>query len=165
MVYVSASLMLGAFALLTYPLWALGSEQFDLEQELGILFLPFGLVTMLVGLTAIDPLTTTIGGTFGNPEFDTATRITAPGGARRGLDYDPREPVNCRQCRSVIPAEYAQCRRCARARPCRSCGRPLGVVLDRPTCPACGQAEPLCNCAGIVRASSLTPHERVRARR
>jgi len=27
----------------------------------------------------------------------------------------------------------------------------LGIVLDRPTCPACARAEPLCNCQILPR--------------
>ncbi|MGB6442202.1 MAG: hypothetical protein WBF81_02765, partial [Thermoplasmata archaeon] len=62
------------------------------------------------------------------------------------LQYNPREPVRCRYCGSLVAFDLAQCPRCARARECRTCSRPLGVVLDRATCPLCARAEALCNC-------------------
>jgi hypothetical protein len=164
MVAVAVGLILVAFGLITFPLWALGTEEFDAEQEAGILFLPFGLAIMLVALTAPDPTSTTIGGAFGNPEFDAAAPAGERGPQRRRLAYDPREPVGCPHCRTFVAPELAQCPRCARARPCRSCGRSLGLVLDRPTCPPCGQAEPLCNCPSLARKGPRTPHERVRSR-
>ncbi|MCI4365013.1 MAG: hypothetical protein L3K10_02980 [Thermoplasmata archaeon] len=156
MVTVAGMLLLVAGALISFPLWALGNEQFDWEQEAGILFLPFGLAIMLVAVTALDPRLTTVGGTFGNPEFDPA-RPKGPSSSAppKRLAYEPREPVNCRFCRTVITADLSQCPRCARARGCRGCGRPLGMVLDRPTCPSCAQAEPLCNCPLLPRRSAV----------
>ena len=160
---VAAVLIVTAFGLIGFPLWALGAEQFDIEQELGILFLPFGLAVLLVGLTALDPRTTTVGGAFGNVEYDRA-RTRRPAPARRSrLDYDPRGEVNCRFCRAIIAADLTLCPRCGRARLCRSCGRPLGQVLSRPTCPTCGQAEPLCNCPVLARSVAVpTPSSRGR---
>ncbi|MGD0256594.1 MAG: hypothetical protein ABSB90_01765 [Thermoplasmata archaeon] len=161
---VASVLILLAFAMISFPLWALGLEQFDVEQEFGILFLPFGLVIMLVGLTALDPRTTTIGGAFGNAEFDSAPSKPTPGPVRTRLAYDPNGHVNCRYCRTIITADLTQCPRCGRARLCRTCARPLGTVLDRPTCPACGRAEPLCNCPSLPRRSAV-PAPSTRGRR
>jgi hypothetical protein len=163
MVGVGAVLLVFAMALVGFPLYALGSEQFDLEQELGILFLPFTLVILLVGLMALDPRTTTVGGTFGNPEFDAARAKSAgPEGPIRRR-YNPLEEVHCPSCRSLVAPDLTQCPRCGRARPCRSCDRPLGTVLDRPTCPACGQAEVFCNCPSLPRRPSVpTPSSRGR---
>jgi hypothetical protein len=165
MVGISATLIVIAIGLVSFPLWATGSEQFDLEQEVGILFLPFGLVTMLVGLTAPDPETTTVGGAFGNREFDRRPRTGPRPEPRRRLSYSPVEPIRCPQCRTYVAAELIRCPRCARPRPCRSCGRPLGLVLERPTCPACGRAEPLCNCPSLGRTGSGVPRDRVGTRR
>jgi hypothetical protein len=164
MVGVAGVLIVTAIALVSFPLWALGSEQFDLEQEVGILFLPFSLVALLVGLTALDPRTTTVGGAFGNAEFDPTVPKPASGPQRTRLAYDPNEEVLCRFCRTVVTADLTQCPRCARARPCRSCERPLGTVLERPTCPACGQAEALCNCPPLPRRTAV-PAPSTRGRR
>ncbi len=164
MVGVALVLLLAAAGLVTFPLWALGTEQFDFEQEFGILFLPVTLGVLLVGLTAIDPTSTTVGGAFGNTDFDPARSKPAPVPSRHRLSYDPREEVNCRFCRSIITADLSQCPRCGRARPCRSCARPLGVVLSRPTCPTCARAEALCNCRPIPRAA-VVPAASTRGRR
>jgi hypothetical protein len=152
---VAGVLIVVALGLVSFPLWALGSEQFDIEQEVGILFLPFSLVGLLVGLTALDPRTTTVGGAFGNAEFDPPPPKAEPGPGRTRLPYNPLEEVNCRYCRTIITPNLTRCPRCGRVRLCRSCGRPLGEVLDRPTCPACGQAEALCNCASLPRGTAV----------
>ncbi|MCI4373002.1 MAG: hypothetical protein L3K02_05110 [Thermoplasmata archaeon] len=152
---VAAVLIFFGLALVSFPLWALGSEQFDVEQEIGILFLPFTLVGLLVGLTALDPLTTTVGGAFGNPEFDPSPAKVPSGSPRTRLAYDPVGDVHCPFCRTIITTDLTQCPRCGRARPCRSCERPLGLVLDRPTCPACARAEALCNCPPLPRRTSV----------
>jgi hypothetical protein len=164
MVGVASVLLVFALALISFPLWALGSEQFDVEQEIGILFLPFALVGFLVGLTALDPRTTTVGGAFGNAEFDRPPPKVDPGVPRNRMPYNPNEEVNCRFCRTIITPDLTQCPRCGRARPCRGCERPLGMVLDRPTCPACAQAEALCNCAPLPRRAAV-PAPSTRGRR
>ncbi|HXQ48459.1 MAG TPA: hypothetical protein VN842_01580 [Thermoplasmata archaeon] len=153
---IAATMLLLAVALLAFPLWALGVEQFDAEQEAGILFLPFGLMILLVGLTALDPRTTTIGGAFGNAEFDPERPRSPSAPQRTRLAYDPTGDVLCRFCRTVVTADLTQCPRCGRARPCRSCERPLGSVLNRPTCPACARAEVFCNCPPLPRRTAVS---------
>ncbi len=145
------------FGLVAYPIVFLGGEQLDLEQEIGFLVAPLGLVVVMLGALAQDPERTTVGGAFGNPEM--ALRRPeragpAPVEPRATRLFNPHEPANCRFCRTVIAADLAQCPRCARPRECRNCGRPLGIVIDRPTCPACGRAEPFCNCPQLVRPAS-----------
>jgi len=161
---IAAVMILLAFVLMSFPLWALGTEQFDGEQEAGILFLPFGLMILLVGLTALDPRSTTIGGAFGNAEFDPSPPKPTALPPRTRLAYDPTEDVHCRFCRSIITADLTQCPRCGRARPCRSCERPLGTVLERPTCPACARTEVLCNCPPLPRRTAV-PLPSTRGRR
>jgi hypothetical protein len=152
---VAGVLIFTALALISFPLWALGAEQFDVEQEIGILFLPFGMVIMLVGLSALDPRSTTVGGAFGNDEIEPTKPKQVRPVARGRLAYDPHGDVNCRFCRTIITADLTQCPRCGRARPCRSCERPLGRVLDRPTCPACARPEALCNCPPLPRRAAV----------
>jgi hypothetical protein len=140
------------FALVAYPIALTGTEQLDLEQEVGFLLAPVGLVVVMLGALALNPERTTVGGTFGNPEADLDR--TARGRSlepRPARPFHPYEPVDCRYCRTVITADLAQCPRCARPRECRSCGRPLAMVEDRVTCPACKRTEALCNCPHLAR--------------
>jgi hypothetical protein len=157
------------FGLVAYPIVVFGGEQLDLEQEIGFLVAPLGLVVVMLGALAHDPERTTVGGAFGNPELaarrpDRGAHPTLEPRANRV--FNPHEPVNCRYCRTVIAADLALCPRCARPRECRNCGRPLGIVMDRPTCPACARAEPFCNCPQLARPAtsssvkSSTPRRR-----
>ena len=140
------------FALVAYPIAFTGHEQLDVEQEVGFLFAPVGLVVVMLGALAQNPERTTVGGTFGNPEADRGrsprARSFEPRAARL---YNPHEPVNCKYCRTVITADLAQCPRCARPRDCRTCGRPLGIVQDRVNCPGCHRSEALCNCPHLAK--------------
>jgi hypothetical protein len=150
--YIAVAVLLAAVALAAFPIWSQGSEQFDAEQELGILLVPFGLVTLLIAGTTPDPTRTTIGGAFGNPEYDRRPRWRrARESPRPRVPPNYREAVQCLHCGTLIAPELAQCLRCARARACRTCGRPLGLVLERPTCPACARPEPFCNCPVLPR--------------
>ncbi len=153
--YLGAALLLLSVALLAFPLWARGVERFDLEQEFGILLLPAGLLTLLAAGTSADPRRTTVGGAFGNPEFDRSP--TRPSPVPGGTAFHPREPVLCHECGTVVVAEAAQCPRCGRARACRRCGRPLGWVLERPTCPRCAKAEAFCDCPLLPRPAVPPP--------
>jgi hypothetical protein len=156
---VGIVLILFGFGLLAFPIVVTGVERFDLEQEIGVYVVPVGLLIVLLGAMGHNPEATTVGGAFGNPDADVhraSHRPPAPP-ARAMPRYSPKEPVSCRYCRTNIPWDVAICPRCARARECRSCGRPLGVVLDRPTCPSCARAEVFCNCAPLVRPSTVPP--------
>ena len=161
---VGVGILLLGFALIAFPIAVTGQEQFDIEQEAGIFFIAPAMAVLLVGSISEDPRTTTVGGTFGNPDT-AATRPAAPRtppGPPQPLRYNPRDPVRCRFCSSIIAFDLAQCPRCARARDCRGCGRPLGIVLERTTCPMCARAEALCNCPHVpVRPATST----VRGRR
>jgi RNA polymerase subunit RPABC4/transcription elongation factor Spt4 len=149
---IGAVLIVLGFGLVAYPIVFTGGEKLDLEQELGFLVAPVGLVVVMLGALAHDPELTTVGGTFGNPEANLRRPARGrPVDARAARLFNPHEPVDCRYCRTVITADLAQCPRCARPRDCRSCGRPLGVTDDRVTCPACGRTEGLCNCPLLVR--------------
>jgi hypothetical protein len=151
-VLIGVVLICFGFALVAYPIVVMGSEHLDVEQELGFLVAPFGLVIVMLGALAQNPALTTVGGAFGNPDVAFERQVQAPPVGTRALRlYNPHEPVNCRYCRTMIAADLAQCPRCARARECRSCGRPLGIVLDRVTCPTCARIEGLCNCPVLVR--------------
>ncbi len=132
-ILLGVGILLTGFALMSYPIAVTGQEQFDLEQEAGLYFLPPALAVLLIGSISDDPRVTTIGGAFGNPDAE-SPRPSGQGASTRPrseLTYHPKEPVACRYCSTVIAPDLAQCPRCARARECRSCGRPLGVVLER----------------------------------
>jgi hypothetical protein len=140
------------FALVAFPIATTGSEQLDLEQELGFLVAPLGVVIVMLGALAQDPNRTTVGGAFGNPDVAIErAALSGPAAPPPRRLYNPHEPVNCRYCRTVITSDLAQCPRCARARECRNCDRPLGLVTNRPTCPSCGRIEALCNCPVLLR--------------
>jgi hypothetical protein len=159
---IGVGILLFAFALMSFPIASTGHEVFDFEQEAGIYLIAPALAVVLIGSVSDDPRRTTIGGAFGNPEAETP-RPSAPAATtdRHGLGYNPREPVRCRYCASIVPAELAQCPRCARSRDCRTCHRPLGIVLERPTCPLCARAEPLCNCPQLpIRAPASVARSR-----
>jgi len=143
------------FALVAYPIAFLGHEQLDIEQELGFLVAPVGLVVVMLGALAHDPELTTVGGTFGNPEAALG-RPSRPGNAetRAAHLYNPHEPVNCRNCGSVITADLAVCPRCARPRECRTCLRPLAFVQEVVICPGCSRTEALCRCPRLARPAS-----------
>ncbi len=148
---VGVGIVVAGIALLSFPLAVLGREEFDYEQIAGLLVVPIGLVVILIGAVSVDPNQTTVTGTFGNPdeaEIRAAEAVLPVAAPRR---VNPNTPVHCRYCRSIITADLAQCPRCARARDCRTCGRPLGQVLDRPTCPRCARVEAFCNCPHLVR--------------
>jgi len=151
-VYIGVALIGIGFALVAYPIAFTGREQLDLEQELGFLAAPMGLVVVMLGALAQDPTRTTVGGAFGNPYVDLQRPKHGPPVEPRSRRlFNPHEPANCRYCRTVITSDLAQCPRCARARDCRSCGRPLGMVNDRVTCPTCARIEGLCNCPLLAR--------------
>ncbi|HYA71176.1 MAG TPA: hypothetical protein VEH28_07415 [Thermoplasmata archaeon] len=153
--YCGVLMILLGFVLVAYPIVLTGAEQLDLEQEAGFLIAPLGLVVVMLGALALDPARTTVGGAFGNPETAMLrTTPTPPEEVRARRIYNPHEPVNCRFCRTIITSDLAQCPRCARARDCRNCGRPLGLVVNRVTCPTCARLEEFCVCPQLVRPPS-----------
>jgi len=148
--WVGIALAVLGVGLVAFPIIVTGAEQLDDEQLAGFLVAPLGLFVVLIAAVSVDPMTTTISGTFGNPdELPRPNAPAAPIPARPRAS--PHAPVYCRACRAVITADLSRCPRCSRARECRNCGRPLGQVLERPTCPTCAQAEPFCNCPVLAR--------------
>lgn len=156
---VGVGILLFAFALIAFPIAVTGQEQFDLEQEAGLYLIAPALGVVLIGSISDDPRVTTVGGAFGNPDLGTVRPDPRRGplGAAPPIAYHPNEAVACRFCGTIIAPDLAQCPRCARARACRSCGRPLGIVLDRATCPACARPEPFCNCVRLAARPGPSP--------
>lgn len=151
--YIGVGIILFGCALVASPIVLTGVESFDLYQELGIYIAPVGLVVIMLGAVAHDPEATTVGGAFGSSEANYLRdgEIRRAGTGPEPVRYNPKEPVSCRYCRTNIDWDLVQCPRCTRARECRTCGRPLGMVLDRPTCPSCARPEPFCACPRIAR--------------
>jgi len=161
---VGIGVILTGIGLVAFPVVVSGQEQLDPEQLAGFLVAPVGLFVVLLAAVAVDPRRTTIVGTFGNPDEPLPVDPTElgpparPRGALTGVAY-------CRHCRTAITFDLAQCPRCARARGCRTCGRPVGVVLERPTCPTCARPELTCCCpllprrgtAHVGRAAGVVP--------
>lgn len=150
-------LIVVGLGLAAFPVVVLGREQLDLEQVTGFLLAPVGLFVVMIAASSGDPRRTTVSGTFGNPE---EVRASAAGveAWERTPGWSPLDAVHCRFCRTVITSDLASCPRCARARDCRNCGRPLGMVLDRPTCPTCARAEAFCDCPTLGRHPGARPH-------
>lgn len=154
---IGIGIFLGGCAFIASPIALTGQEEFTLGQEAGLFFLAPAFAVMLVGSISDDPRITTVGGTFGNPDAgQPSAKIRAGAGTHPALPYHPHEPTRCRSCSAFIAADLARCPRCARTRECRSCGRPLGIVLDRPTCPECARPEPLCNCPRLPPRARTT---------
>ncbi len=149
--WIGVAVIVVGIGMVAFPLVAVGREVLDDEQILGFLLAPVGLFVVLIAAVAVDPRRTTVTGAFGNPDERTRAEPSTETAAVRARPRSPLEPVHCRYCRSVITADLAQCPRCARARDCRPCGRPLGLVLERPTCPTCALAEPYCHCPALSR--------------
>ncbi len=156
-VYLGIAVVVAGFLLAAYPILLLGRERFDLEQGAGCLVAPVGVFVVMFGASFYDPTRTTVGGVFGNPD---ERRPTSPaeGPVSPAIPFSPLEAATCRFCRTYIDHDQATCPRCARARPCRRCGRPLGRVLDRATCPRCGREEAFCDCS--TYSGSLGPADR-----
>lgn len=152
---VGLAVILVGFALMSFPLVVLGREQLDPEQVAGFLLAPIGLGVVLIAGVSVDPNRTTVGGTFGNPEEAPRPEASEAPSPARARYSNPNAPVHCRKCRSVVTADLSRCPRCSRARDCRNCGRPLGQVLERPTCPTCARAEPFCNCPLLARPAPV----------
>ncbi len=147
MAYIGIGILAAGFALAAYPLATLDHEVLDLEQEAGFFLAPLGVVVVFLAAIAPDPRATTVRGTFGSEDSAVAERVIAQRGAAVGpRPFTPSDPVRCRYCSSIITSDLARCPRCARARECRSCRRPLGLVLERATCPRCARPEAVCNC-------------------
>jgi hypothetical protein len=148
---IGIAVILIGIGLVAFPIVVTGQERLDLEQTAGFLIAPVGLFVVLIAAISVDPSRTTIAGAFGNPDESVRPTSASPPAPRSRVGLTPT--VYCRYCRAVIPTELSRCPRCSRARDCRPCGRPLGLVLDRPTCPTCARAEPLCNCVFLSRAT------------
>lgn len=151
---VGVAIILAGFALAAAPIVLTGREEFDLFQESGILVAPIGLLVVLIGAVQPNPERTTVGGTFGSSEENDLRRtepVRSPTSARPPLGFNPREPVNCHYCRTVIAYDLAFCPRCARPRECRVCGRPLGIAEEVTDCPGCHRIEAFCHCPRLAR--------------
>jgi hypothetical protein len=157
--WIGVGIVVAGFALAGFPLAVAGQERLDPEQLAGFLVAPVGLVVVLIGAISVDPRKTTVTGTFGNTDEPAPTADEPASPTERPRVWAALEPVNCRFCRSVISADLANCPRCARARSCRACYRPLGLVLERPTCPTCARPEPACPCPylGTTKGSPRVP--------
>jgi RNA polymerase subunit RPABC4/transcription elongation factor Spt4 len=162
--WVGIVLVMAGIALAAFPIYMTGHEQLDDEQIVGCLLAPVGLFVVLIAAVSVDPATTTVPGAFGNPD-EPPGRAPRPVPSPPRLGASPYASVYCRNCRAVITADLARCPRCSRARECHRCGRPLGQVLDRPTCPRCGHAEPFCDCPILVRPAAVSVGRGVRSAR
>lgn len=149
-------LLLIAIGLVASPIPLTGSEQINLEFEIGVLSLPIGLCIILWGAASPDPNVTTVGGAFGNPDENVLRKVLnkAPPESKVRYASGPRESVNCRHCYTAIPWNSAECARCGRRRDCRGCGRPLFYLSGAVRCAPCVRDEVYCNCPKLRRATA-----------
>ncbi|MCI4350442.1 MAG: hypothetical protein L3K15_02875 [Thermoplasmata archaeon] len=155
-----------AGGLVAYPDLVYGAEVLDFEVEVGLLTLPAALSVILWGAAAPDPRVTTVRGVFGNPEENIVGRKLDKSAAIADARYrpSPKEPVNCRQCYTLIPPELADCPRCGRRRECRGCGKPLFFLAGAVRCAPCLHDEVYCNCPRVRRPTTGTGPARVGTR-
>ncbi len=162
--FLGLAILIGTLALLAFPIVVLNHEVFDLEQQMGLVGLPVGLLVILFGASSPDPRATTVGGAFGNPDENLLRRegiVDAPAPSARFIP-GPRETVNCRSCYTGIPPGSLNCPRCGRSRECRSCGRELVTRGSGIRCPRCLRDEVFCNCPKVARGTAATPGTRAR---
>ena len=164
--YLGLGVLLASGFLIAYPDLLNGAEVLDFEVEVGLLTLPGGLSVILWGASAPDPRVTTVRGVFGNPEENIVGRKLERSAAIAQARYrpSPKEPVNCRQCYTLIPPELADCPRCGRRRECRGCGKPLFFLAGAVRCAPCLHDEVYCNCPRLRRPVAATGPARVGTR-
>lgn len=139
--------MLVGIGAVASPIVLTGHETLSLVALAGLILAPVGLVVIAIAAASFDPKRTTVHGTFGGEEA-TETRAHGPSPqAANPYLANPRAPVRCLNCRTMVTYDLARCPRCAEDRPCRACGRPLTMVDDQVTCPNCRRPEVFCNCS------------------
>jgi LSD1 subclass zinc finger protein len=132
----------------------------DLGPATILLLLPtfllaFGLMLTLYGVSRPDPEVTTVGGWFGSSEENLLRRERPEreGAVDRRYLPSPRESVHCVACYTIIPSAVLHCPRCARARRCESCGRPLFFLAGAVRCAPCVKDEVYCSCPHLAKRS------------
>lgn len=147
---VGVVLVIGAILAVAIPF--LVTSAFQVGYALygaGLVFL-LGLVLLFRGALAPDPTVTTVGGFLGNPVVDEARRaeeeLMTPGARHVRYAPGPREPVNCRQCYTIIAWNVVDCPRCGRPRECKNCGKKLFFLAGAVRCAPCVRDEAYCNC-------------------
>jgi hypothetical protein len=148
--YAGLVLVIAALLAVAIPFLMSGSFQVTVWIYLAGLVFLIGLVALLRGATSPDPGVTTVSGFLGNPIATETRRMSQTGvgafaGGRVGLD--PREPIHCRFCYTLIALDVLDCPRCGRRRICRICQRPLAFAGAQIRCASCGRDEVYCNCA------------------
>jgi hypothetical protein len=162
--FLGLGILIATLLLLAFPIIVTEHEAFDLEQQMGLVGLPVGLLVILFGAASPDPRATTVGGAFGNPDENLLRRegiVDAPTPPVRFIP-GPRETVNCRYCYTGIPPGTLACPRCGRTRECRSCGRALNFMGPSIRCPRCQRDEVFCNCPKVARSTGAAPGARAR---
>jgi hypothetical protein len=150
-------ILIVGIGLIVYPLVVTGSEQVDLEVEVGVFVLPVAVMVILWGSASPDPSITTVGGIFGSAEENFLRRHerkSAPVGPARFLPH-PHESVNCRNCYTAIPLGFGVCPRCGLPRTCRQCGGRLSLSGTFTRCHMCGRDEVYCVCPKVKKPASV----------
>lgn len=163
LVYVGLGVVLAGISAIASPIVLTGRETLTLAVLAGLVLAPVGLVVIAIAAASFDPRRTTVHGTFGGDDGPTSPSHAAPHVAAHLPN--PKAPVRCLNCRTMVTYDLARCPRCAEDRPCRVCSRPLTTIEDRAACPGCRRPELFCNCSQYgapVRPAGLAGRGRVR---
>lgn len=155
---------LGLFA---FPEAMYGQFELDWATYLAIIAVPAALMIILWGASLPNPSRTTVAGLFGSPE-ENLMRRSSPSNQPRGSSrfvVSSSEPVNCRHCYTLVPADLAECPRCGTRRLCRGCTKPLFYLAGAVRCGPCVRDETFCDCPRTEgRGPGTTRSERFGAR-
>lgn len=150
--YVGVAVVLSGVSFVASPIALTGRMTFDLIPMIGVILAPLGLFVVGLAAASFDPRRTTVAGTFGSDAVPEPPPVMLAAAAATGKPANPKAPVRCPNCRTVMTYDLARCPRCAEDRPCRSCGRPLVSLEEHAACPGCSRPELFCNCAQSVPA-------------
>ncbi len=143
-------LVLVGVSLVASPIVLTGRETMTLPSIAGLILAPVGLAVVGIGLVSFDPRLTTVHTAFGDENSPAPRHAAAHAAGGSGPRLaNPRAPVRCANCRTIMTYELARCPRCAQDRPCRGCGRPLVPREEGATCPSCLRPELFCNCSWL----------------
>ncbi len=145
--YAGVGLVLSGVAMVASPIVLTGRETLTLAALAGLVLAPVGLAVVGIGAVSFDPHRTTVHTAFGDDDRPVRPHGRSVPAVAPGVRLaNPKAPVRCANCRTIMTYELARCPRCAQDRPCRACGRPLLPHEDGAACPSCGRSELFCNC-------------------
>jgi hypothetical protein len=144
--YVGVGVILAGIALVASPIVLTGRMTLGVAPIAGFIIAPLGLFVIGFAAASFDPRRTTVR-TFGQDEPPPRPEPPEELVVAQFRPVNPKAPVRCPNCRTVMTYDLSRCPRCAEDRPCRACARPLASVDDQAVCPGCTRQELFCNCS------------------